>query len=147
MINISHYAHLAVCLSPRQDSCFSDKSGERTYVVNKNGKITSISELDTVGKFNHYPVAHVNDATDGVQRKTVLNGFVARTNKSEKSTISFMWDKAARIDVNPGGLDCIHSHPAIGPLKPGETTVCKGRLLIKDLSPEKSLNMMQKALY
>ncbi len=147
IIDISNYAHLAICLSPRQDSCYSDKSGDRTYVVNNKEKIISISEMDKVGKFNHYPVGNLNDTTDSIQRSNVFNGFVARTNKSKKTTISFMWDKTARIDVNPGGLDCIHSHPAIGPLKPGETKVCKGRILIKDLNPEKSLDLMRKALY
>ena len=43
-----------------------------------------------------------------------------------------MWEKAARVDVNPGGLDCIHSHPAVGPLKAGDTKSLKGFIMIRE---------------
>ncbi len=126
----SDYAQLAACLAP-DNKAFSDKDGGRTFINTKNSILHSIKESGIVEDFNHYPVTPRNDLADSVQRVRVASGFVARLSTDEHTNISFFWPESARVDVNPGGLDCIHSHPAIGPLKPGETIVRKGFILLK----------------
>jgi hypothetical protein len=126
----SDYAHLAACLAP-VTPVFSDKAGDRTYIETEYNLLSSLIETGVVDDFNHYPVIPRTDLTDSVQRVQVVSGFVSRLSRDEKTNISFCWDKAARVDVNPGGLDCIHSAPAIGPLEPGETVLREGYVLLR----------------
>ena len=127
------YAQLAVCLAPAEsNAAFSDTSGERSYIISQKAGIQSITEAGDVGDFNHYAVSDRTDLADSIQRAPVKDGFVARESYDGKITISFMWEKAARVDVNPGGLDCIHSHPAVGPTKAGESKSLKGFIMIRE---------------
>ena len=127
------YAQLAVCLAPAQNNAaFSDTTGERSYINSQNAGINSITGIGMVGDYNHYAVGERIDQTDSIQRALVKDGFVARESSNGNTAISFMWDNAARVDVNPGGLDCIHSHPAIGPLKSGDSKSLKGYIMIRE---------------
>lgn len=126
----SDYAHLAACLAP-VTPVFSDKAGDRTYIETEYNLLSLLSKTGVVDDFNHYPVMPRTDLTDSVQRVQVVSGFVSRLSRDEKTNISFCWDTAARVDVNPGGLDCIHSAPAIGPLEPGEIVLRKGFILLR----------------
>ncbi len=127
------YAQLAVCLAPvESNAAFSDTSGERSYIISQNAGMHSITEAGVVGDYNHYAVGDRNDNTDPIQRAQLKDGFVARESHDGKITISFMWEKSARVDVNPGGLDCIHSHPAVGPLKAGDSKSLKGYIMIRE---------------
>jgi hypothetical protein len=131
------YAQLAVCLAPAENNTvFSDSIGDRSYVYLKDSGILPITQAGDVGAFNHYAVGELDDPQDSIQRSNVDNGFVARENTNGKLAISFMWDCSARVDVNPGGLDCIHSHPATGPLKAGESKTLKGYIMLREGSPE-----------
>ena len=132
-VDWTDYAQLAICLAPIEiNTAFSDTSGERSYLVGQNSGIQAISEAGVVGDYNHYAVGDRNDHTDSIQRAFVKDGFVARESTDGKMSISFMWEDAARVDVNPGGLDCIHSHPAVGPLKAGDSKSLNGYILIRD---------------
>ncbi|MFC2124418.1 hypothetical protein ACFLU5_06370 [Bacteroidota bacterium] len=113
------YSQLAVCLSPGAET-FSDKSGTGTYVV-LNESLQTIRDIGTIDDFNHYPVNDQTDHNDIQERAVVSSGYVGRISKNKDFNCSIIWDKSARVDVNPGGLDCIHSHPSIGPLLPGHT--------------------------
>jgi hypothetical protein len=135
-VDWTDYAQLAICLAPMEsNAAFSDTSGERSYLVAQNSGVTAISETGVVGDFNHYAVGGHNDHTDSIQRAQIKDGFVARESSDGKMTISFMWKNAARVDVNPGGLDCIHSHPAVGPLKAGDSKSLKGFIMIREGGP------------
>ena len=116
---LTDYAQIAVCVSPISEE-FSDKQGSRTYII-KNNKLVSIKDLDIVNTYNHYPVKDHSDSFDPDQRTAVSDNFVCRQNVTRNFYCSITWDKSVRIDVNPGGLDCFHSHPSIGPLKPGDS--------------------------
>jgi hypothetical protein len=141
------YAQLAVCLAPAGNNrAFSDSSGDRSYIINEDSGILPITQAGKVGAFNHYPVGERFDPKDSIQRTNVENGFVARESIDGKSTISFMWEHAARVDVNPGGLDCIHSHPAVGPLIPGESKTLKGYIMLEKGSPEDHHISMKKLI-
>jgi hypothetical protein len=125
------YAQLAVCLAPSEGNhAFSDKTGDRSYVSSQHAGIQRITKAGVVGDFNHYAVEGHSDPADSIQRARVKDGFVARQSADGRLTLSFMWDDAARVDVNPGGLDCIHSDPAAGPLKAGETKILHGYIMI-----------------
>ncbi|HKJ69056.1 MAG TPA: hypothetical protein VKA68_13940 [bacterium] len=137
------YANLAVCLSP-MDSSFGDQTGFRTFAVNKEGQLRPVRELAEYESFNHYPVDDRADVNDPEERCQLANGFVARTNMEGSNTIAFKWDKSARVDVNPGGLDCIHSHPAIGPLNPGESITRHGYIVMGSSSPGEYLLLIRK---
>lgn len=127
------YAQLAVCLAPSEgNAAFSDSTGGRSYINPRHAGVQSISEAGVVGDFNHYAVGDRNDPADSIQRARAEDGFVARESSDGKISISFIWDDAARVDVNPGGLDCIHSHPALGPLKAGESKSRKGYIMIRE---------------
>jgi len=127
------YAQLAVCLAPAGDNVvFSDTTGERSYINGQDAGISSITGAGVVGDYNHYGVGDRNDNTDSIQRAHLNDGFVARESTDGKISISFMWEEGARVDMNPGGLDCIHSHPAVGPLKAGDTKSLNGYILIRD---------------
>jgi len=135
-VDWTDYAQLAVCLAPMEgNAAFSDTSGDRSYLVGQNSGIQTISMAGEVGDYNHYAVGDRNDHTDSIQRALVKDGFVARESSDGKMSISFMWEDAARVDVNPGGLDCIHSHPAVGPLKAGESKSLKGFIMIMKGTP------------
>ena len=132
-VDWTDYAQLAVCLAPADDNVsFSDKTGERSYINGQDAGISSITSAGVVGDYNHYAVGGHNDNTDSIQRAHLKDGFVARERTEGKISISFMWEEAARVDVNPGGLDCIHSHPAVGPLKAGDSKSLNGYILIGD---------------
>ena len=138
------YAQLAICLAPAENNrAFSDSSGDRSYIRQKDTGIVPITHAGNVGAFNHYPVGQRNDPKDSIQGTNVDNGFVARQSSNEKLTVSFMWENSARVDVNPGGLDCIHSHPAVGPLNAGESKTLKGYIMLGEGSPEDQYNSMQ----
>jgi len=141
-IPLSDYAHLAICLSPQQ-GVFWDSLGSRTYVNSKDGRLISILQNGDVKDFNHYPVGDRTDNADTEQRDPVSDGYVARTSPDGKLILSFCWDESARIDVNPGGLKCIHSHPAIGPLNPGERLTRKGLIMIKKSNVTDNYKLMQ----
>jgi hypothetical protein len=127
------YTQLAVCLAPAEsNAAFSDTSGERSYINSKNAGIHSITGAGVVGDYNHYAVGERNDHADSIQRNHVKDGFVARESTDGKISISFMWEDAARVDVNPGGLDCIHSHPAVGPLNAGDSKSLSGFIMIRE---------------
>ncbi len=126
------YSQLAICLSPESDT-FSDKSGNNTCIV-VNESLLAISTAGNVDNFNHYPVGRLTDIRDLQERVSVSNGYVSRESKNGKLSCSMMWDKSARVDVNPGGLDCIHSHPSIGPLKPGSMIVRYGLIFLDETS-------------
>jgi len=83
------------------------------------------------------------DPDDAEERNQVADGYVARTSRDGKLTLSICWDESSRVDVNPGGLKCIHSHPAIGPLKPGETLTRKGLIMIKESSVQDNYELMK----
>ncbi len=135
-VDWTDYAQLAICLAPiESNASFSDTSGERSYLASQNSDIFSISEAGVVGDYNHYAVGDRNDHTDSIQRAHVKDGFVARESSDGKMNISFMWEDAARVDVNPGGLDCIHSHPAVGPLKAGDSKSLIGFIMIREGTP------------
>jgi hypothetical protein len=138
------YAQLAVCLAPAaSNNVFSDTTGERSYLNPKNARIQSIADAGVVGDYNHYVVGDRNDYSDSIQRARLSDGFVARERTDEKISISFMWEESARVDVNPGGLDCIHSHPAIGPLKAGDSKSLKGYIMIGEGTAEDHYTSMQ----
>ena len=135
-VDWADYTQLAVCLAPADDNVsFSDKTGEHSYVNSPDAGISPITSAGVVGDYNHYAVGDRNDNTDTIQRAHLKDGFVARERTEGKISISFMWEEAARVDVNPGGLDCIHSHPAIGPLKAGDSKSLNGYILIRDGTP------------
>ena len=54
-----------------------------------------------------------------------------------------MWEESARVDVNPGGLDCIHSHPSIGPLKAGDSRSLKGYIMMEEGTAEDHYSSMK----
>jgi hypothetical protein len=138
------YAQLAVCLAPSEgNAAFSDSTGARTYIHTRHAGIQSICEAGDVGDFNHYAVDDHNDPGDSVQRARVKDGFVARVSSDGKLSISFMWEDAARVDVNPGGLDCIHSHPAAGPLKAGKSKSLHGFIMIREGTAEDHYTSMK----
>ena len=141
----SDYAQLASCLAP-DNLAFSDQVGDRTYINTKDNLLHSLNEIGVINDFNHYPVKPRNDLSDTEQRIRIASGFVSRLSADEKINISFYWDEAARVDVNPGGLDCIHSHPAIGPLKPGEQIVRKGTILLKNGTAQESYHELHSRL-
>ena len=131
------YTQLAVCLAPAEgNKAFSDTSGDRTYINSQAAGIQSINGAGEVGEYNHYVVGNLNDPDDPAQRVRVRDGFVARQISEGQLAISFMWDDAARVDVNPGGLDCMHSHPAAGPLKAGESKTLHGFIMIREGTAE-----------
>ena len=143
----SDYTHLAICLAPAENNpAFSDSSGDRSYIFAQDSGLLPITRTGEVGPFNHYPVGERNDPQDSIQRSNLDNGYVARESNNGKLTISFMWNGSARVDVNPGGLDCIHSHPATGPLKPGESRTQKGYILLSETSPEDHYKSLQELL-
>lgn len=132
-VDWTDYAQLAVCLGPAGNNVsFSDTTGKRSYINGQDAGIRSITSAGAVGDYNHYAVGGRNDNMDSIQRTHVKDGFVARETTDGKISISFMWEEAARVDVNPGGLDCIHSHPAVGPLKAGDSKSLNGYILIGD---------------
>jgi hypothetical protein len=138
------YTQLAVCLAPAEsNAAFSDTSGERSFIIGQDGSIHSINEAGVVGDFNHYAVGDRNDSRDSIQRARVKDGFVARVRTDGKITLSFMWEESARVDVNPGGLDCIHSDPAVGPLKAGETKSLKGFIMLREGTPGDHYTLMK----
>jgi hypothetical protein len=138
------YAQLAFCLAPSEgNDSFSDKSGDRSYINSYQSGIQQITEAGEIGDFNHYPVGGLTDPKDSLQRARVKDGFVARQSADGQVTISFMWDVAARVDVNPGGLDCIHSHPAAGPLKAGESKLLHGFIMIREGTAEDQYKAMK----
>ena len=127
------YAQLAICLAPdKRNTAFSDKSGTRSFITSERDKIIPLRTAGEVGAYNHYVVGDRSDTSDSIQRAHVHDGFAARTSVDGKITISFIWENAARVDVNPGGLDCIHSHPAIGPLNPGDSKSLIGFIIINE---------------
>jgi len=136
------YAQLAVCLAPVSKT-FSDTVGNRTMIHVGPDLLKSIKAASVVKNFNHYPVKPRKDNSDPEERIQVESGFVSRFSIDKESVISFSWDEAARIDVNPGGLDCIHSHPAIGPLQPGETIKRTGFILLTKTNTQKNFNISQ----
>lgn len=143
-VDWSNYAQLAVCLAPvESNAAFSDTSGARSYISSPNVGIQSLSEAGIVGNYNHYAVGDHNDQTDSIQRTTVKDGFIVRESSDRKMSVSFMWEDAARVDVNPGGLDCIHSHPAVGPLKAGDSRSLKGFIMIREGSPRDHYALMK----
>lgn len=132
-VDWTDYAQLAVCLAPAGDNViFSDTTGERSYINGQDAGISSITNAGVVDDYNHYAVGDRIDNSDSIQRARINDGFVARESTDGKISISFMWEEAARVDVNPGGLDCIHSHPAVGPLKAGDSKSLNGYILIGD---------------
>jgi len=135
----SEYAQLAVCLAPACKT-FSDTIGNRTFIQTELNLLNSIKKAGKVDDFNHYPVKHRNDTNDPDQRFQVASGYVSRANADLNYSISFIWDESARVDVNPGGLDCIHSHPAIGPLKPGETITRTGFIVLTNTDAEQNFD-------
>lgn len=142
--DLTDYAQLAVCLAPGEsNAAFSDTTGERTYIISQDAGIQSLSEVGVVGDYNHYAVGDRDDQTDPLQRARVKDGFVARESSGRKIYLSFMWDEAARVDVNPGGLDCIHSHPAVGPLKAGDTKSLQGFIMIREGTPGDQYDVMK----
>jgi len=123
----SDYAQLAICLAPEKgELAFSDTSGAMSFIMSLEGEIIALPEAGTVEGYNHYPVGHRSDDSDTAQVTRIDDGFIGRTGSRGNTTISFMWNNSARVDVNPGGLDCIHSHPAIGPLDPGDSKIVFG---------------------
>ena len=136
------YAQLAVCLAPLSQT-FSDTIGDRTFINVKESELKAVNEVAVFDNFNHYPVRPKTDLSDSVQRIQVSSGYVSRSNKDKNMFIAFFWDSVARVDVNPGGLDCIHSHPAIGPLNPGATIKRTGYILLKEGSASEGLKMSQ----
>lgn len=141
----TNYAQLAICLSARE-KVFHDQRGERTFVVTEKAGLCPLAKTGIVGPLNHYPVDDRTDPEDGLQQTRVSSGFVARMSADSGLTVSFSWDKAARVDVNPGGLSCIHSHPSIGPLNPGETVRRRGFIMIKKATIQDSFEFMQAQL-
>jgi len=141
----SNYAQLAVCLSPFSKT-FSDTIGNKTLIHVSPNLIKPLTETGEVKKFNHYPVMPRNDAADPEQRIQVVSGFVSRFSHDRKSMISFFWDETARVDVNPGGVDCIHSHPAIGPLNPGEIINRTGFIVLTQGNAQESYKIVQNLL-
>jgi len=140
----SDYAQLAICLAPVEgNTTFSDTSGERSFLLSQNSDIRSITEIGVVGDYNHYAVGGHHDQTDSIQRAQINDGFVSRKSSDGKISISFMWEDAARADVNPGGLDCIHSHPAVGPLKAGDSKSIKGFIMIQEGTPRDHYALMK----
>jgi hypothetical protein len=135
----SDYAQLAVCLAP-VGKTFSDTIGDRTYIHIGQNRLKSIAETSIVNSFNHYPVSPRSDSADLDQRIQLASGFVSRLSVEKQSVISFLWDKSARVDVNPGGLDCIHSHPAIGPLEPGGIIERTGFIVLTKTDVEQNFN-------
>jgi hypothetical protein len=105
--------------------------------------IQSLTEAGVVGEYNHYAVGDHNDQADSLQRARVRDGFVTRESSGGKIYLSFMWDEAARVDVNPGGLDCIHSHAAAGPLKAGGSKSLKGFIMIREGTPGDQYDAMK----
>jgi hypothetical protein len=143
-VDWNDYAQLAVCLAPSEGNhAFSDKTGERSYVSSPHAGIQRITKAGVVGDFNHYAVEGHSDPGDTIQRAQVKDGFVARQSADGQLTLSFMWDEAARVDVNPGGLDCIHSDPAAGPLKAGETKILHGFIMIGEGTVKDRYTAMQ----
>lgn len=141
----SQYAQLAICLSPDQE-VLHDSLGTRTFIHTRKGSLTTISEIGNAGDFNHYPVGIRTDPVDPDERNQVVDGYVARTSQDGKLTISICWDESSRVDVNPGGLKCIHSHPAIGPLAPGESLTRLGIILIGESSVQDNYELMKARL-
>jgi hypothetical protein len=135
----SDYAQLAVCLAPACKN-FSDTIGDRTFIHIAQNRFKSLVEAGIVHNFNHYPVSPRNDHFDPDQRIQVESGFVSRKSIDKVRVISFLWDKSARVDVNPGGLDCIHSHPAIGPLAPGEIIKRTGFIVLANSNTKQSFD-------
>ncbi len=142
VVPLSDYAQLAVCLSPDQE-VLHDSMGIRTFVNAGNNHLLPISENGEAGGFNHYPVGNLTDPNDTEERNHIADGYVARTSQDEKLTFSVCWDESSRVDVNPGGLKCIHSHPAIGPLGPGETVTRTGLIMIKKSPVQDNYKLMQ----
>jgi len=141
------YTQLAVCLAPAEgNAAFSDTTGERSYINPQHTLIHSITGVGVVGDFNHYAVGDRNDPADSIQRSRVKDGFVARESSDGKISISFMWENAARVDVNPGGLDCIHSHPAAGPLKAGESKSLNGYIMIREGTARDHYTLMKELI-
>ena len=135
-VDWADYTQLAVCLAPADDNVsFSDTTGERSYINGQDAGISSITSAGEVGDYNHYAIGDRIDNSDSIQRARLNDGFVARESTDGKISISFMWEEAARVDVNPGGLDCIHSHPAVGPLKAGDSKSLKGFIVIREGTP------------
>jgi hypothetical protein len=135
----SDYAQLAICLAP-VSQYFSDRVGNRTFIHAGLDLFRSLKEAGTVRDFNHYPVKHRNDTNDPNQRIRVASGYVSRLSADKKCIISFSWDESARVDVNPGGLDCIHSHPAIGPLEPGNSIKRTGFIVLTHTDIKQNFN-------
>ena len=132
----TQYAQLAVCLASSEgNASFSDLSGNRSFIRSQHTGVHCITEIGDVGAFIHYAVGRVGDPADTLQRAQVRDGFVARESTDRKTCISFMWEDAARVDVNPRGLDCIHSHPAVGPLKAGDSKSLHGFIMIGEGTP------------
>jgi hypothetical protein len=141
----SAYAQLAVCLAP-VSKAFSDTAGYRTFLHVGPDQLKSLQEAGAVDDFNHYPVSPRNDSTDPDQKIQVSSGFVSRLSADKELVISFAWDKSARVDVNPGGLDCIHSHPAIGPLQPGEKIKRTGFIILTNKVAHENFKILKDLL-
>jgi hypothetical protein len=141
----SDYAQLAICLSPKQET-MHDSLGSRTFINTRNSSLTAISEIGNAGGFNHFPVGVRTDPADPDERDRVVDGFVARKNQDGKLILSVYWNESARVDVNPGGFNCIHSHPAIGPLEPGDTLTRYGIIMVKESSVMNQYDLMMARL-
>ena len=55
---------------------------------------------------------------------------VFRESVDREHCLYIAWEKTARVDVNFNHLHCIHSHPLIGALGPGEETTVAGTIRV-----------------
>lgn len=132
------YANFACCLSSRHAEHFADPNGERTWLATESGT-TNMSALlpgCSCEEHHHFPIGARHDTSDGLQRTTASSGWIARQAENGADYMLFAWERSARLDVNFNVLTCIHAHPAIGPLAPGESVTVRGAIGWGQASPE-----------
>jgi hypothetical protein len=62
-------------------------------------------------------------------------GIIVRVGQDGEHVVATAWEKVSGLASNLGTqISCLHSDPALGPLAPGETAECRGRLWFAKLS-------------
>lgn len=143
------YANLAVSLVHEACPDFFDQDGRHTWLVQEDGQLVRLADRMDVRKgnrFHHFALLGRGDVTDKEQRFFVSSGYIARTSHDGKTSVGMAWNPAGRVDANFYELSDIHSHPAIGPLAPGQQCEARGLVRIADVPPDQLLAQVQERL-
>lgn len=129
-------AHNVLCLQNSYAPDFIDHKGGQTYIM-VDGEFLAVNKTN-----RNDPIrAHLLDPENlqWIDRwlrmqyywysEAVSSSLIVRTSRDDRRHIAVAWEDASNVAYNLNeNLNCIHSEPRFGALKPGETRTIRGKI-------------------